>query len=845
MRRLFLIVPVFLIGICSMLQSIAQDKKPTMPASGMQPGPSAPKTGPKPFREVITDKAISKTGLFSVHKVDDKYYFEVPDSLIGRVFMAITRLSRTPTGAAYGGAEVNRQVLQWEKGPDNRLLLRCVGFVNISSDSTQQIFQAVELSNVNPILGSFDIKALRPDSSSVVDVTDFVKADNQALGLTPFQKQLYRITSQSSDRTYIQSIKTFPINTEIRVVRTFSTSPPSLLAPPTPGLPDPLPGSLNAGVITMELNTSMILLPKTPMRRRMEDRRVGFFANNYNVYSDNSQRAESETFIERWRLEPKNEEDRQKALRGELIEPAKPIIYYIDPATPEQWKKYLKQGIEDWKPAFEKAGWKNAIQAKDWPVNDPDMSLDDARYSVIRYFASSIENAQGPRVSDPRSGEIIESHIYWYHNVMNVFKHLYAIQVGLLDPRAQKADWEEALIGRLIRYVAAHEVGHTIGMLHNHGASHAVPVEKLRDKEYIHRYGHNPSIMEYARFNYVAQPGDGIELEDLVPRINDYDNWVIQWGYKLIPNTKNEYEDSRILDGWIKGHENDPRYWYGVEQHPYDPRINSEDLGDNQMKANEYGIRNLKKILPLQIEWTKREGRNYDLLNERYGWMIIQLNWYFGHVAKYVGGVYDTYKKTDQEGSVYEVTPKALQKEAVDFLRRNLFETPTWLLDKEIISRIRPNYGIDAIRGLQENYLNQLYSVSTLNRLIESSAMDKTAYKAEELMEDVRKIIWSELDTKKPIDNFRRNLQKVYVERLIMLSEQKAIVGGPAVRAFGIMTFPGVNPAKSDISSLVRADMRTLDARIKSALLGTTDKMTKYHLQDMHDRLEKALSTKD
>lgn len=806
-----------------------------------QSPPTGAKTGPKPFRELITDKAASQNGMIGVHKVDDKYYFELPDSLLGRLIMAITRVSRTPTGAAYGGVEVNRQVLQWEKGPENKMLLRCVGFVNTSADSTQQIFQAVELSNVNPIVGAFDIKSTRKDTSVVIDVTDFVKADNQVFSLTPSQKQIYRISSQASDRSYVQSIRSFPINTEVKVVRTYSTTPPSIMSPPTPGLPAPLPGALDAGAVTMELNTSMILLPRKPMRRRLEDRRVGYFANNYNVYADKSQRAEPETFIQRWRLEPKSAEDYERAKRGELIEPAKPIVFYIDPATPAQWKKYLMQGVEDWKPAFEKAGWKNAIVAKEWPVNDPDMSLDDARYSVIRYFASSIENAQGPRVSDPRSGEIIESHIYWYHNVMNIFKHLYAIQVGHLDKRAQKAQWEEELIGKLIRYVSAHEVGHTIGVLHNFGSSIATPVEKLRDKEYIRKFGHTSSIMEYARFNYVAQEGDGIDPEHFLPRVNDYDEWVIEWGYKLIPDKANEYEESRVLDSWVKKNENNPRLWYGVEQHPYDPRMNNEDLGDNQMKANEYGIKNLKKIMPLQVEWTKEEGKNYDLLNERYFWITVQLNWYFSHVVKYIGGIQETYKKSEQDGVVYEATPKAKQKEALDFLRRHLFDTPKWLLQKEIISRIRPNFGTDAIRGLQENYLNNIFSTGTLQRLIESNTLDAANYGADELVEDMRKIVWSEVDARKPVDAFRRNLQKVYVERILFLLDQKAVVGGPSVRNWGVVTYPGVNPAKSDISSIMLAELRILQTKIKAALPLIADKMTKYHLQDMLFRIEKAL----
>ncbi|MCR6721479.1 MAG: DUF5117 domain-containing protein [Chitinophagaceae bacterium] len=319
-----------------------------VPALAQAPAPAAgARSGPKPFQEIVNGKAVSQNGMMSVHKVEDRYYFELPDSLVGRLIMAITRISRTPTGAGYGGVEVNRQVLQWEKGPDNKMLLRCVGFVNTSADSTQQIFQAVEMSNVNPIVGSFDIKSIRQDTSVLIDMTDYVKADNQVFSLTPTEKQLYRITAQASDRSYVQSIKTFPINTEVKVVRTYNTSAPSIMAPPTPGMPAPLPGALDAGAITMELNTSMILLPAKPMRRRLEDRRVGYFTNNYNVYADNSQRTVPETFVQRWRLEPKSAADYERAKRGELIEPAKPIVFYIDPATPAQWKKYLMQGVED------------------------------------------------------------------------------------------------------------------------------------------------------------------------------------------------------------------------------------------------------------------------------------------------------------------------------------------------------------------------------------------------------------------------------------------------------------------------------------------------------------------
>ncbi|HEV2478029.1 MAG TPA: DUF5117 domain-containing protein, partial [Puia sp.] len=498
--------------------------KPKPPAF---PGFTGPKQGPKPYKEIITDKAISHTGLFTVHKVDDKWYFEIPDSLLDREFMAITRFSKTAAGdGVYGGELANQQTLEWEKGPSNTLFLRVVTLVSMA-DSTNKIYKAVKNSSVDPIAAAFEIRAYGKDSASVViDVTDYFRGDNLIVSIPSGIKSHMKLGGLAMDRSYIEHINTYPINTEVRTVKTFSVGG---------GMPSPFGLSFTsptdaAGAVTLELNTSFILLPAVPMKKRLFDPRVGYFADEYVVYSDDQQKVDNQEFIVRWRLEPKPE-DRGKWMHGELVEPAKPIIYYIDPATPRKWVPYLKEGIDDWQKAFEKAGFKHAIEARDWPDNDTTMSLEDARYSVLRYFASDIENAYGPNVHDPRSGEIIESHIGWYHNIMEILHDWYMIQTAAVDPRARTMHIDDSLMGQLIRFVSSHEVGHTLGLRHNMGSSSTVPVEKLRDKAWLDVHGHTPSIMDYARFNYVAQPQDSIPEVDLFPRIGEYDCWAIRWGY--------------------------------------------------------------------------------------------------------------------------------------------------------------------------------------------------------------------------------------------------------------------------------------------------------------------------
>ncbi|MDJ1480504.1 zinc-dependent metalloprotease [Cytophagaceae bacterium YF14B1] len=837
--------------LCTILwiqPAAGQKRKKQKEASTTPPSVSVTerKTGPKAYKDVITVKAQTSKGLFTVHKVDDKYYFEIPDSLFNRDFMTITRISKTATDLGYGGEQANRQVLRWEKGPENKIFLRVPLFINVSTDTIQPISQAVKNSNMDPLAAAFDIRAIRKDTSVVIDVTDFFKMDNQIFSLTPMAKQMYKITALQTDRSYIESIRSFPINTEVRTIKTFGVTPPTPSMGPSPS-PIPsvnLPGGSAAGVITLELNTSMILLPKVPMKKRLFDPRVGFFANGYTVYDDASQRTDRQTFAVRWRLEAKNTADIEKQKQGQLIEPKKPIIFYIDPATPTKWRKYLKQGVEDWQAAFEKAGWKNAILAKDFPAGDT-ASLEDARYSVIRYFASGIENAYGPNVHDPRSGEIIESHIGWYHNVMNLLRKWYMIQGAAVDARARKPKFDDELMGELIRFVSSHEVGHTLGLRHNFGASSATPVEKLRDKAFIAKNGHTSSIMDYARFNYVAQPEDGIT--DLFPRIGDYDMWAIEWGYKPIYETKSEEEDKVALNKLYKDKaEKNRRLYFLTETNAYDPRAQSEDLSDNSMTASDYGIKNLKRIVPNLVNWTKEEAETYESLTEIYNEVVGQYRRYIGHVTKNVGGIYETPKTFDQEGVVYETTPKAIQKQAVTWLNKQVFETPTWLLDPQVLSRIRPDQGVEALRVIHETTINNLFDNNRLQRLIETSVSNTNAYALDELFTDVQKGIWSELASRKPIDNFRRNLQKIYVEKM------NAIINPPSGPSMAGMSFsfpntvasPTPDVRKSDIISMARGSLTELRTQIKAAIPGTTDKMSRYHLQDVLTRIDRALDPK-
>ncbi len=837
--------------------SNAQDRKPSNPttpvngnASAMPAGfPGAAKTGPKPYKEIITDKAISRKGLFIVHKVEDKWYFEIPDSLFGRDILVVNRLSKAAAGMrnfffGYAGDQIGNNVVSFEKGPNNKIFLKKISFDEMSKDSSQPMYRAVMNSNIQPIVAAFDIACFNKDSSgSIIEMTNYINTDNDILNFASNLKTLFQVGGQQTDKSYIVSVKTYPINIEIKTVKTYSKSAGGGFGTPAP---NPFAAPPGGQLLTMELNSSLVLLPKTTMQQRFFDARVGYFARGYTDFDANPQGVKDITMVVRWKLEPKDD-DIEKHKRGELVEPKKPIIYYIDPATPKKWIPYLIQGVNDWQAAFEKAGFKNAIMAKmaPTPQEDSTWSLDDARFSAIVYKPSDIANASGPNVHDPRSGEILESHINWYHNVMSLLRDWYLIQCSPNDPRARKMQFDDELMGQLIRFVSSHEVGHTLGLRHNFGSSSTVPVEKLRDKAWVEANGHTPSIMDYARFNYVAQPEDNISPAGLYPRIGDYDKWAIEWGYKKIYEAKSAEEEIPILNKMTTERlEANHRLWFGTESNPDDPHSQSEDLGDNAMKASAYGIKNLQRIVPNLTAWTKVANEDYSNLSELYDQVFGQFSRYLGHVTKNIGGIYEVPKVVEQSGAVYEYVPKATQMEAMSFLNKNIFNTPTWLINNDIFSKTGTD-PISIIGGRMESVLNNLLSNTRMAKLIsaEASLGSGNAYTITQLLGDLQKNIWTEIYSRKPIDVYRRNLQKAFIERLSTIISPAP----PAVGSFGGITItfgPSVDAKKTDIVSVAKGTLRSLRSDINAALPSVTDKMTRYHLQDVQERIEKILNPK-
>ena len=793
------------------------------PASFAQPrGNAGPAAGEKPAESAEkTPELTVKPGLFGVSQNEKDWYFDIPDEILGRRILAVTRyVTNTPGASEYGGEEVNEVMIYWEKGSNGNLQLRVDPWTIVADEGTA-ISQAVKVSSENPIVASFKPEKGGPAGSTRIKANSLFEADVQVFGFTSASKRSYNLGGLKSDATYSESIRTYPINTEVTVTKTYNYSAPAAGAGAAGGgAARALPAGREAGTVTFVLNTSMVLLPEEPMQQRWFDSRVGYFAGGYSRFNDEQQGVESVRFIARWRLEAKPEDvERQK--RGELVEPIKPIVYYIDPATPKQWRKYLIAGVNDWQVAFEQAGWKNAIHAEEWPEDNPDMSMEDARFSVIRYLASPTANAYGPNVHDPRSGEILESHIGWYHNVMTLVHDWYQIQVGAVDPRARKMKYDEELMGDLIRFVSSHEVGHTLGLRHNMGSSSQTPVEKLRDKEWVEKNGHTVSIMDYARFNYVAQPEDNITKAGLYPRINDYDKWAIEFGYKptylKTPKEDQLYWNKVIIERLAEN----PRLWFGGEGGDADPRAQREDLGDDSMLASSYGIANLKRIIGQLPVWNAEEGNLYTNLSRMYEQVISQYNRYMGHVASNIGGRYVTYKSIEQAGPIYEPVPKAKQKDALKFLDENLFQKPEWLVNQPYMFNLtdRPdNYLYTLINGVISS--SGLLQVARLTRMEQFAQFDGSQYKPEEYLSDLTGMIFSELGKGKAVDSYRRYLQRRFVTTAI------EVVGSTA-------------SANTDGRALLTATLNDIAKRAAKAK--SSDAQTQAHWQSIAKDIEKAL----
>jgi hypothetical protein len=561
------------------------------------------------------------------------------------------------------------------------------------------------------------------------------------------------------------------------------------------------------------------------MRKRIADRRVGYYTERYTDYNANPQGVKVVNYIKRWRLEPKPE-DMQRYRDGELVEPLKPITFYIDPATPKKWVPFLKQGVMDWQRAFERAGFKNAILALDASdvKDNASWSLEDSRHSAIVYKPSTFANAAGPIITDPRSGEILESHINWYHNLMSILHDWYMVQCGPVDKRAQRMQFDDELMGQLIRSVAAHEVGHALGLTHNFGASSTVPVENLRNKQWVEANGHTPSIMDYARFNYVAQPEDSISEKGLISHIGPYDEWAIEWGYRLYPGIRTPAGEAHLLNQWVVQKMKSPNLWFGSEFDSDDPRAQTEDLGDNAMKAGTYGIKNLKRVVPNLRQWTYRENEGYKNLADLYSGVCDQFNYYLAHSLRYIGGTYQTIKSVEQPGPVYEPVPVALQKEALVFLSKNVFTTPKWLVDSTILNRIGQS-PLQIVSRSQEMVLSGLLSLNTFTKLTEAESLyPNRSFNIIEYVSMINNAMGMNVNETTVLDLYSRNLQRMYIDRLLDIVQQ----------SYGSRDFREVAPVIKNTLTEIQANLKKNMPRVK-------DPMTLYHLRYVYDNINEKM----
>ena len=750
------------------------------------------------YSDVITEDAITSEGLFDTHMIDGDLFYEIPLDMLGREMLLLTRIARTPDGVGYGGSKANTSTVRWERDGD-RVRLRLVSYENFADDTTA-IAGAVRNSNFEPIVMAFDVEVMNDDSTAVVlEVTDLFTEDITLLGLQKNRRQTYGVRRVDGDRTYVVRATAYPTNVEVRRVLTYDATE--------------APSNGQSNTLSMETHHSMLLLPDDPMEPRLCDERVGFFSTSQIDYGLDEQRAVTRCFVTRWRLEPS---DPAAFARGELVDPVKPIVYHIDPATPPKWVPYLKQGVEDWQVAFEQAGFSNAIVAADAPTDDPDWSAEDARYSVIRYLASPVQNASGPHVHDPRTGEILESDIQWYHNVMNLVRNWFFVQTAAVNEDARAIRFDDEVMGELIRFVSAHEVGHTIGLQHNMQASAAYSVEQLRTR-FVCEMGVAPSIMDYARFNYVAQPGDDTCL---LPLVGPYDQFAIKWGYRpfLGKDRETEMEDLRAM---VADMQENPVYRFSSPTGS-DPSALTEAIGDDAMRASDYGVENLKRIVDNLTDWSFEEGEDYSQLQELYNNVVGQWGRYTGHVVANLGGVVRTRRRQGQDGVPYEMVESDRQQRAMEYLNRQVFSTPDWMLDADILDRFQGSGAVGLVRTRQAQALNQVLNVPRMERLVEQEAFHGSdAYSLGQMLDDLRQGVWSEVGSGGDTDAYRRNLQRAYLDRMKALMEDEAAM-------------------QSDVAPFVRGQLMTLRDELAAAD-GSSHRATRLHFQDAIARIDAVL----
>lgn len=827
-KRFFAVAMFALIATMPVLSLQAQKKtdptkKTDPPGIDTKLAPAAKPGEPKKYDDVIPKTAKSFPGVFTVHRVEDKIYFEIPKDGFDKLMLWQAEVVKGPAGVTWGGFSLGNRYLRWDRR-GNKIYLWRVSFEKRGDGKAIQL--AVDSANMDSIIFAFNVEAEGKDRSAVINATPLYLTDVMDLSVKGAVGSGGAI---DPNRSYLDDIKAFPTNIEARSLLTFTGGGGGGFGfgkgPAVGG---------GAKSYTAVVHYSLVMLPERPMTGRLFDPRVGYFTRSFENYASPKTWMEKQQFIARFRLEKKDP-------TAAVSEPIKPIVFYVSREVPEKYRAYFIKGIEDWKPAFEKAGFKNAIIGKEAPDSrtDPTWDPEDARHSVIRWVADPFQNAMGPHVHDPRSGEIISAHIIFWHDVVKLAQQWYFVQCSAQDERSRKLPLPDDVTGELLRYICAHEVGHTLGLRHNHRASSAYTIEQLRDPKFTAKYGSVGSIMSYGRFNYVAQPED--KVKQLIPILGPYDYFAIEWGYKPIPNTKAPSDERPTLDKWASRQLEEPWLRFGGEDGPaaVDPTVKTENIGNDSIKATELGLKNLDRVLDHLLTGTTSLGEDFTLLEDTYKTILSHRGNWFRAVALNVGGVVEHRTLGGRGSETFSRIPREKQQQAVKFLLDHALTTPTKLLNPAIVNRFKYTGLSNDISGQQKALLQSLLSGARIRRLMDDELLqpDK-AYTVVDLLDDVQGGLFSELKAESPrVDMLRRNLQRSYLDIL------KAELA-PAKDDAGKISFGGNDSGGTDFRAVARDAVQRLRGTIASAANGKTqDRITRLHLQDCLREIDAMLSS--